>query len=259
MTATFDTLFGGLVAVLVLYFLLGFARSLPPLFRALIAGGLPLFAYFAHLFGGVWPGLDVIAIHVSVFVAAAAVLFVLSRYRARHGRLHWAPRLFIAFFVLLALINATLLRISTQGLPEPIASWWMGGTGKVRSGFSGVVEHGEMAAKGISSGLAQRHAEAQLGWQVAGEGLLQDGPAQRQVVVRVRDRSGLPVPGLSATLSATRPGATDAARETRLAVLDDGVYGALLALPERGRWLVRLDLVGPRGERYAETRELVAP
>lgn len=263
MVPTFDTLFGGLAAVLVLYFLLGFLPRLPLLFRALIAGGVPLFTYFVLLIGRAWPGLDVIAIHVSVFVAAAALLFVLSRYRARHGRLHWAPRMFVVFFVGLVLLNATFLEIATNGLPEPVAKWWLGDKGKpdgeVHSGFSGVVEHGEMAAKGVSSGLSQRHKQKLLGWKLESEGLDPDGGTQRAVIVRVRDRTGLPVAGLALEIDLARPGDTAALTQTVLAEGEDGVYGGTLVLPQKGRWIGTLRLTRGGEEKFVQTRELIAP
>lgn len=256
---TFDTLFGGLAAVVVLFFLLGFARSLPPLFRALIAGGTPLFAYFVSLFGKSMPGLDVIAIHVSVFVAAAAVLHVLAQFRRKQGRLHWAPRLLIAFFVLLAFINATLMQIATKGLPDSLAQWWLGSKGVVHSGFSGVVEHGEMAAKGESSGLSRRHRQKLLGWKLEAEGLDPRGPAERRVVVRVRDRTSLPVAGLAAKLALVRPGGDAVVAETPLAEIQDGVYAGVVRLPQRGRWYAELNLAQAGKLKFTETRELIAP
>lgn len=253
---TFTTLFGGLAVLFVLYFLLGFAPRLPALFRALIAGGVPLTAYFAQLWVADWPGLDVIAIHISVFIAAAAVLYVLGEYRRRHGRLHWVPRLLIAFFILLALINASLLRIATDGLPAPVAAWWLGD--EVASGFSGVVTHAGDAAKGVSAARAAEHQRAELGWQVATEGLLQDGPSERDVVVRARDRTGLPLSGLTASLQLARPGAGETGISVPLLPADTGVYSGRLVLPGPGRWLVEIVLVAGEA-RYAETRELVAP
>jgi nitrogen fixation protein FixH len=253
---TFNTLFGGLLAVVVLYFLLGFARQLPPLFRALIAGGVPLVAYFASLVGAVWPGLDAIAIHISVFIAAAALLHILGEFRRKHGRLHWVPRLLIAFFILLAVINASLLHIATKGLPEPIASWWLGD--KVEAGFSGVVEHGQRAAKGVSAGLAQTHQKTQLGWKIATEGLLQDGAATRDVTVRARDRTGLPLAGLAARVELSRPGTPVVVETVSLIASDSGVYAGRVVLPAPGRWLATLVL--ERGEaKFSETRELIVP
>lgn len=254
---TLITLFGGLAGVFVLYALGGLVRNLPLAVRAGLAGLLPLLGYFVLVVGR-WPGLDVVAIHISVFLAAALVLLAFTQFRRRNaGRMHWAPKLLTVFFVGLVVINATLLYIATKGLPQPIARWWLGGD-KVYSGFSGVVEHGQGAAKGVSSELSQLHRESQLGWQVEFEGL--DGAGQtRAPVVRVRDRTGLPVKGVQVEIRLRRPGATVPALVLSLQSVDAGIYRGALTFPAEGRWLVDLRVMQGETLHYHATRELVLP
>jgi nitrogen fixation protein FixH len=255
---TLTTLFGGLVAVFALYALGGLVRTLSPALRAALAGLVPLVGYFAVIVGR-WPGLDVVAIHISVFLAAALVLFALTQFRRRGaGRMHWAPKLLAGFFVALVLINAAFLHIATRGLPEPIARWWLGSEEKaVYSGFSGVVEHGRSAAKTVSSELSEAHRESQLGWQVEVHGL--DGSGRmRHVEVRIRDRTGLPVDRVDAVLQLQRPGAGAPAMTLPLTSDEAGVYRAVLGVPAAGRWLATLQLTLDGAVHYRITRELVA-
>lgn len=256
---TMTSLFGGLVAVFVLYLLGGMIRSLPPILRALLAGLIPLLGYFVLIVGN-WPGLDVVAMHISVFLAAGLVLYAVSQFRRRStGRMHWVPKLLIAFFIGLVVVNGSLLYIATKGLPEPLGRWWLGSDGgAVYSGFSGVVRHGQSAAKAVSSELSQVHRESELGWQVDVVGL--DGSeAERVVEVRVKDRTGLPVDRIDAELRLLRPGAADAALTLPLGALAPGVYGGVLGLPASGRWLVELRLLRERKLHYLFTQETVAP
>lgn len=258
---TLTTLFGGLAAVFVLFALGGFVRRLPLVLRAVLAGLIPLLAYFG-LTVGRWPGLDVVAIHISVFLAAALVLFALTQFRRRGaGRMHWVPKLLTAFFVGLVVINATLLYIATKGLPEPLARWWLGskGDGKpVYSGFSGVVPHDRGAAKGVSSELSELHRESQLGWEVAVSGLDGEGRT-RPVKVRVKDRTGLAVERLDAELRLLRPGATVPTATLPLVSAEPGVYIAALVLPAGGRWLVEFGLVQNGEARFRSTQEITVP
>lgn len=259
MTDTLLTLSGGLVAVLVLYALGGRVPGLPPALRALLAGLLPLLGYFLLIVGR-WPGLDVAAIHISVFLAAGLVLHVITQFRQRSGgRLHWAPRLLIAFFLGLVVLNGTLLYIATQGLPDPVARWWLSGDGTpVHSGFSGVVQHGQQAAKAVSSELAEAHREARFGWQVELTGL-DDNARTHQVRLRVRDRTGLPVEGIEARLRLLRLGAAQPTLELGLDARAAGVYEGLLALPAAGRWVVDVRLLRDGIQYYHATREVLAP
>jgi nitrogen fixation protein FixH len=256
---TLVTLFGGLAAVLLLYAAGGYVRSLQPVLRALLASLLPLLAYFVTIIGR-WPGLDVVAIHISVFLAAGLVLHVLTQFRRRSGgHIHWVPKLLVAFFLGLVVINASLLYIATKGLPGPLARWWLGGEGgAVYSGFSGVVTHGQDAAKAVSAELSQSYRESRLGWQVDVDGLDAD-TAARTVDVRVRDRTGLPVARVDAGLRVLRPGAAEPSAVLSLPPLDAGRYGGVLSLPAGGRWLVELQLSQDGQVQYRQTWEVVAP
>ncbi len=256
---TLTTLFGGLAAVFVLYAAGGAIRSLPPALRALLAGLIPLLAYFVLIIGR-WPGLDVAAIHISVFLAAALVLFALTQFRRRSaGRMHWAPKLLTAFFIGLVFLNATLLYIATKGLPEPIARWWLGSEGgAVYSGFSGVVAHGQGAAKAVSSELSQLHRESQLGWQVEVSGFDASGRT-RALEVRVKDRTGLPVAQAQAEVRLLRPGAPRPTSTLTLEAVEAGVYIGALSLPAAGRWLVEVEVRQGGAAGYHSTREIVAP
>ncbi|MCA1977710.1 MAG: FixH family protein [Thiobacillus sp.] len=255
---TFASLFGGLAAVLVLYAAGGLLRGLPPMLRAALAGLIPLVAYFALIVGR-WPGLDVAAIHISVFLAAALVLYAISQFQRRGTRLHWVPKLLIAFFVGLVFLNAGFLYVATSGLPVSLGNWWLGGNGRqVHSGFSGVVPHGEGAARAVSSELSETHRESRLGWQVETEGFEADAPV-RPVVVRVRNRTGLPVAGVVAELQVSRPGAPETVRSEPLRMTAPGVYQGELRLPASGRWLVDLRLSREGALQYHSSREVTVP
>lgn len=257
---TLTTLFGGLAAVFILYMIGGAIRGLPPILRAALAGLIPLVGYFVLIVGR-WPGLDVVAMHISVFLAAALVLFALSQFRRRGaGRMHWAPKLLTAFFLGLVVINGTLLYIATKGLPSPVGRWWLGSKGTaVYSGFSGVVAHDQAAAKAVSSELSQAQRRSALGWQVGVSGLEDGDGLRRSIRLRVKDRTGLPVDGVGAELRLLRPGAAEAAATLPLAPLGAGSYGGELHLPANGRWLVEFLLMRDGETLYRLTREVVAP
>ena len=147
---TLVTLLGGLLLMLIVYGALGWLPGLPQVLRAVLASSLTLIAYFVFMLER-WPGLDVLAIHISIFVVAGLLLYMFSRYGSHRTRLHWAPKILIGFFVMLAVINTFFLYISSRGLPPSIAHYWLPGNDTVYSGFSGVVEHGQDAAKAVSS------------------------------------------------------------------------------------------------------------
>lgn len=238
------TLFGGLAAVLVLF---AAARSLrmPAELAGLVAAGLPLFAYIAMLFGA-WPGLDVVAIHVAVFIIAAFVLVVLSRYRAKQSRMHWVPKALIVFFLVLVVMNAGFLYVSTKGLPPALADLLLPGEDNktLHTGFAGTTRHGEEAAKAIGAELSQLHQNEQLGWQVRVEGLRMPSAGQNAVTVFADDRDGRPLAGLAGEWRVSRVGTQ--AVSVPLNPTVGGQYEARLDFSGPGLWLVELRLADYR-------------
>jgi FixH protein len=258
MNETILTLFGGLAAVVALFVALG---RLPNPLRALIAAGLPLVGYFFFIIGH-WPGMDVVAIHIAVFSGTAFVMLMTAHFRARAtGKLHWAPKAFIGFFLILTVLMGTFLYIANDGLPPSVAAWVLPGADKatIRTGFSGVLEHGEEAAKAVNSQLGEQYRQNRLGWEVALQGLRMPRRGENEVTVEVGDAANnQPFPGLTAVLYAKRPGDSGEGRAQVMSEAAQGRFSARLSLPDSGRWLVSLTLT--RGEdRFHQDWEVQVP
>jgi nitrogen fixation protein FixH len=255
------TLFGGLILELALFALLGRIASVPLAVRALLAGIVPLGAYFLFIFAHEgWPGLDVAAIHIAIFLGTALLLFMFTQYRRQaRGRMHWAPRLLIGFFLMLAVLNAVFLTIATNGLPRDIARWWLPHGDTVNTAFSGVVPHDQQAASAISAELSRRHAAELLGWRVDIDGLTDPAQAQQYIVVKAYDHTGLPISDLKVSMQVKRPGAPDPQTPLRFVAVNEGEYRAELLLPDKGRWLLELALQQDGKVRYQDSHEVVRP
>lgn len=240
MTTEF-TLFGGLAAVVLLFFIARFLKAGVEL-SGLIAAGVPLLAYMVMLFGQ-WPGLDVVAIHFSVFIVSAFVLVIFSRYRTRQqARMHWVPKALIGFFVLLAVINASLLYIATNGLPGGLAGLFLPGEegARLHTGFSGTTRHGADAAKSISSDMSRQHRNRELGWQVRIEGLRQPTVGDNGLYISAEDRAGNPLESLKGRVLIGRPGAAGVSEPVK--PVAPGQYEARIQLVSPGLWVVELEL-----------------
>lgn len=246
------TLFGGLGAVLALF---GLARlmRMPAELSGIAAAGVPLLAYIVMLFGN-WPGMDVVAIHIAVFIIAAFVLVVMSRYRAKQTRMHWAPKAFVVFFLVLIMLNAGFLYVSTKGLPPALAGLVLPGNAAktMHTGFSGTTRHGEEAAKAIGADLSKQHRNEELGWQVRVEGLRMPTVGKNSVTVFADDSEGKPLQGLAGEWRVHRPGAE--AKDVPLKTTTSGQYEASLDFPGPGLWLLELQLAA-----YRQTWEIRVP
>lgn len=246
------TLFGGLAVVLLL-FAAARAMRMPSELAGLVAAAVPLFAYIGLLFGN-WPGLDVVAIHIAVYLMAAFVLVVLSRYRARQARMHWVPKALIGFFLVLIAMNAAFLYISTKGLPPGFVGLLLPGAGDktIHTGFSGTTRHGEEAAKAIGADLSRQHRNEQLGWRVRVEGLRMPAVGENAVTVFVDDREGRPLGGLEGEWKIAKPG-TPAEKQV-VKALAQGQYEASLKFATPGLWLVELQI-----GTYRQSWEVLVP
>lgn len=238
--STTETLFGGLLAVALIFFI---ARrlALSTYWSGILGAVLPFLAYLAFS-SGQWPGIDVLAIHLVVFTATAAMLGIFSSLRQSKSRMHWAPKLIIAFFILLVLINAALLSIATHGLPDSVSAWLLPQQGgqKLHTGFSGVVPHDRNK---LYEAYQQRNeAQKELGWQIAAHGFdsLQAGRSM-DIGVSVSDAEGRPLLAQRVTLEFWRLAnrKDDIAMQLRPAAVA-GEYRSGVTLPAPGRWIAVL-------------------
>lgn len=253
-----ETLFGGLLAVVLIFFAAR-ALSLSSYWSAILGAALPFLGYLG-MSAGNWPSGDVLAIHLVVYTATAAVLAIFNNLRQAKSRMHWAPKLIIAFFVLLALINAVLISIATHGLPDSVAAWLLPDADgrKLHTGFAGVVPHDRN--KLYEEHQRRVEAQRELGWQIELSGLdrLQAGRSA-PLKASLRDAQGRPLAAEHVTLELWRL----ANRKDDFALLlessANGEYAASLVLPAAGRWIAVLGVTAAGSTHQTQYPLEVAP
>jgi nitrogen fixation protein FixH len=256
------TLFGGVALVVVIY-QAARALGLPNYWRGVASGVLPLLGYAIYATGAKWSGLDVLAIHTAVYLSTATILTMLGARQeeqkgARKPAVHWAPKAFVAFFVVVFALNAAFLYVSSNGLPPALANWLLPGAekGNLHTAFPGVVPHGTDAAKEIGSELTARNRQMRLGWRVDVSGLdvlARDGAAQ--IVVRVRERDDTPMGDAQVALDLLRPAQATRDQSLPLQLVGPGQFQAWVTLPEAGRW-VAVVRVARGGDTYQTEQQL---
>lgn len=242
----FQTLFGGALLIIVLYYVLR-AFGVSNYWRGVISGTFSVTAYLAFSILN-WPGGDVVSMHMAVFLATATVLTLIGgRKPGAAKRLHWGPKVIIAFFLLLFVIDGGLLMISGQGLPPAVAKWLLPPAKKSanppHTAFSGVVPHGEEAAKTINQFMKSAEKQRRLGWEISLSGL--DGLRQGSrptVAVTARDANTQPLQGATVRLAIARPGLAQAEQLAELVETDPGVYRGQLELTLPGVWVAAVQL-----------------
>lgn len=239
------TLFGGLLIVAAVYYILR-TFKVSNYWAAVSAAGVPIAGYIVYT-SGRWPGGDQLAMHLAAYVAAATGLALIgTRAVGSTRRLHWAPRVLIAFFAVLFVINAALMSIASHGLPPSIAGLLLPGdrAGATHTAFPGVVPHGQSAAKSVGGELEQRERLAALGWRLRLDGFDGWQAGQGQVLTLSIDSNAELPSDLAATLELRQAGERHIAAAARFIATAPGRLTASIAAPAAGRWTATVELRG---------------
>lgn len=201
-----------------------------------------------------WPGADIFAIHLAIFLTVA---YALGMVGSRVGRgWHWAPALIVAFFVLVIGTNVIFLGVAEQGitglfaqlLPKPRDAE------VVDSAFPGTVSHDYQKKEALYNDyLRQVEAQQQRGWQVRKGWLYQPVAEQPATfVVAVSDKAGAPVTGATVDGRFLRTSSSRDDFEFSMREVAPGEYRATLEMPLHGLWQLVLHI--RRGDDLHEIR-----
>lgn len=250
----------GVTLQLLVFVLLRRALRMPAKAAALVVGlaSIALYVPYAIL---VWPGADVLAMHVAVYLVTAYGLGIITGYRDANVTgttgFHWAPTLIIAFFVALVLFDAILVVVATRGLPEPVARVLLPQADnhrEISSAFPGVVDKDFQKKEELYNAyLEQVQRQHARGWVVRKGwlGPVQVGEAAR-FQVTVNDRDGASVQGADVHGSFLRPADTRLDRTFMLTEVSPGIYRGEVTLPAPGLWDLVLEI--RKGEDLHEVR-----
>ena len=257
------TLFGGAALIAVLYFGLRLA-GVSNYWSGVIGGALPTLGILFYSLGH-WPGGDVVALHLALYVSTATVLTLTGgseRKKGQRMQFHWIPMLFVSFFLVLAVIMAAFVTISISGLPTSVAQWFLPNAANktVHTAFSGEVPHDEAAAKAVSQYLNRSERQRQLGWQAEVTGLDRLKPNQpSEVVVSVSDKMQRPLEGAVVKLSIKHPAdGADMSKAASLEAVAPGRYRALVSMEQPGQWVAIL-LIERGQEKFETAKEIIVP
>lgn len=226
-----------------------------------------------------WPGLDVFAIHFAFFVMSGYGLGIITSHRINRQRLHahlgeaepedttqgwfhWAPASIVGFFLVLAMVDATIITLASRGanadfmarfLPEP-----RNAVGAVTSVFPGAVSNNyQEKYDQFNHYLEQKVTQKELGWTI--EGGWQVAPKVAQAAVfslQVKDDKGQPITGADVEVEFLRPADQRLDKRFALPEVGGGKYGNQIALDAPGQWsvVIRITQADVLHEIKGETR-----
>ena len=194
-----------------------------------------------------WPGGDVFALHLAVYLLTSLVCGLLLERRSGGSRLHWGPAALGGFFIVVVIGGAVFVTVAERGLSPSVARWLLPqprAEGPVTSVFPGVVARDFHKKEALYNHyLQQVERQRQRGWQVQ-KGWLTEPVAGQEATFRVtvQTRDSQPLHGATVTGQFLRPSASALDMALHLTELAPGVYETTLRLPVPGTWNLVLQI-----------------
>jgi nitrogen fixation protein FixH len=194
-----------------------------------------------------WPGGDVFAIHLAIYLLTALACGMLLGIRSSGQGLHWGPATLIGFFIFVAVSGAVFIAVAEHGVPSWVRNWLLPEPASQRetvSMFPGVIAHDFHKKEALyNQYLQQVERQRQRGWQVrkgwVGEPVFGE-PALFRVAVQTRE--GEPLTGATVAGQFLRTSTSQLDVDVALGETAPGVYESKVALPAAGRWNLVLSI-----------------
>lgn len=244
---------GGVLAEIVLFVLLRRLFRLDGRAAGMVVALLAVLLYVPWAVLN-WPGADIFAIHLAIFLTVA---YALGMVGSRVGRgWHWAPALIVAFFVVVIATNVIFLGVAERGITGLFATMLPQPRGEavVDSRFPGTVAHDYQKKEALYNAyLRQVETQQARGWRVR-KGWLYKPVAQQPAtfVIAVTDRDGVPVSGAKVKGRFLRTSSSRDDFDFAMSEVAPGEYRATLNMPLHGLWQLLLQI--RRGEDLHEIR-----
>ena len=260
MTDLLVTLMGGILLIssvfLLIYKFTRFAGKQTAVITALL-----VIAVYIPIVIISWPGADVFAIHIALYLVTVYILGIITSQRdARRretegplGWFHWAPATIVIFFMVVVAVNSIFILLAQKGVDREVANWLLpkpSTGGKVTSYFPGTVVQDFSDKEGKLNKYQQKiQIQIQRNWNIQ-KGFLGEARSGEKAVFKLRafDKTNMPVSGARVIGKFMRPGNSKLDIGFQMQELADakGNYITEIIFPEPGNWNLSLRI--ERGE-----------
>lgn len=197
-----------------------------------------------------WPGLDVVAMHLAVYLVACYAFAIIAGSLRRSGgrRFHWGPAAIVGFFAVLLAVDSVFILLAERGLPGALARYVLpatrGPAEEMTFAFPGVVTE-DYRERGIRFASYRQRLQRQQerGWQVR-KGWLRRPVLGEPAVFKVvaTTRTGEPLRDAEVQGVFIRPSNSRLDVAFRMQEIEPGQYQTVLELPAAGAWNLVLTL-----------------
>lgn len=233
----------GILLVIICYFVLLRFVTRQPLATGFATAVVTMALYVAFAVR-YWPGGDVLAVHIALYLITVYILTVTTHHRKQTGgtgRLHWAPMAIIGFFVVIVSVDSVFIVLAQRGvgpdwarllLPTPRSG------GEVESHFPGVVSHDFHEKEALFNAYqAERKQQQALGWE-SHIGWENDAVINQRnrLLFSLKDAQQKAITDAAIHGRFLYPGNTKLDQVFEMQSLGNGMYAAEFSFPKAGTW-----------------------
>ena len=188
-----------------------------------------------------WPGGDIFAIHLAIYLLTALVCGMLLGIRSSGQGLHWGPVALIGFFIFVTVSGAVFITVAEHGVPSWVRDRLFPEPASQRetvSMFPGVIARDFHKKEALyNQYLQQVERQRQRGWQVH-KGWIGEPVAGEPALFRVavETREGEPLTGATVDGQFLRTSTSQLDVNFTLDETAPGVYESKVILPAAGHW-----------------------
>jgi len=251
----------GIVLISVTYLILSrvFKESL-----LMLAGILALVVamVYSMLAAISWPGADVYAIHLALYMLTIYGMTIILKQRRTKSKLHWGPIAIFTFFGIILITDSVFILLAQSGmspewvqriLPEPK------GKSEVRSVFPGTVSHDFREKESqFNEYQQQREAQEKLGWQVK-PGWRESAIAGKpnQLLLELKDKDNKFIKDAKIQLRFLYPADMKRDQTLNMTYHADGLYRADVILNHIGDWDMIVNISHAAGDYELRNRTTI--
>lgn len=264
MTNLLYTIIGGDLIVITVFFAFYVFKRMTGKYAAIITALLTLLVYVPISILN-WPGGDVFAMHIAIYMVTIYLLGIITSYREKRITaegidkvgFHWGPAAIIAFFVVFITLDTIFVAVATQGL----GSEWMqrlfpkqNDSVRVESNFPGTVANDYQKQQAqYNEYLEQMQEQSSRGWKIK-KGWQSDPWAMKQntFLLQLQDKQGKAIDNATIKGRFLHPSNSKRDISFELKEVEPGLYAIDLIMPVGGRWDLYLQIW--HGEDYYESQ-----
>lgn len=217
----------------------------------------------------IWPGADVFAIHIALYLVSVYVLGIVTSQRdarRKSGKagfgFHWAPASIVIFFVVLIIMDSFFIMFATKGmnsnvakmlLPDPVSG------GKVSSQFPGTVSHDyHQKQEQYNEYLKRFAAQKSRNWNIR-KGWLSEAKVDKPAIFRVEVKTNKNIAVTNAKVVARflRPANSKLDKQFTMREIEPGIYQQSITLTEPGNWDLILNVSKGKNEHEVRAKTVI--